>query len=85
MTGHPELPYLAIGFVAVAGATIKNDKVPDLALPAIGTIGLVVVTSASADTKVEPLVTAIGHLLLLSVVIATVNAVRTKTKKGKKK
>lgn len=85
MSGHPELPFLAIGLVAVAGATIKNDEVPDLTLPAIGTIGLVVAASASADTRYEPLVAAIGHLLLISVVIATVNAVRTKAKKGKKK
>lgn len=81
---RPEMPYLAIGAIAVAGATIKNDKVPDLTLPAIGTIGLVIVTSASAGTRVEPLVTAIGHLLLISVIIATVNVVRTKAKKGKK-
>ena len=81
---HPELPYLAIGFVAVAGATIRDNKVPDLTLPAIGTIGLVVVTSASTGTRYEPLVTAIGHLLLLSVIIATVNVVRTKAKKGNK-
>ena len=82
---RPEMPYLAIGAIAVAGATIKNDKVPGLTLPAIGTIGLVIVTSASAGTRVEPLVTAIGHLLLISVIIATVNVVRNNAKKKGKK
>lgn len=79
--GHPELPYLAIGAVAVTGATIRDGKIPDLTMPAIGVITLVIVTSASQGTHYEPLVAAIGHLLLLSVVIATVNEVRLKAKR----
>lgn len=82
---HPELPYAAVGLVAVAAGTAKTGKVPDLTVPAIGTIVLVIITSASAGTRYESLVTAIGHLLLLSVILSAVNEVRKSATKTAKK
>ena len=78
--GHPELPFLASGGIAIYAATVKNGKLPELTYPLLGTVGLVIVASVASDTKYEPLVRAIGMLLVTTTVIAAVNAVRTKAK-----
>jgi dolichol kinase len=79
----PELPFLAAGGVAIAGGAIAEKKWPDNATRSvIGTIALVIGASATANTRVAPLVHAIGLLLLLASIMAAVKTVQSK--KGKK-
>ena len=85
MSEHPELPYIAATAVAIGGATIRDGKIPDLTAPAIGAVGLILLASATAETRFAPLVRALGFLLLLSTVIAATNVVRTKAKAKAKK
>ncbi len=73
------MPYLAAGAVSIVGGAIQNkgwsnDTVRSL----IGTVVLVVVASATADTRFAPLVRAIGLLLLLTSVMAAVRAAQKK-------
>jgi len=78
---RPELPFLAAGAVAVIGGAINQKKWPDNAGPAlIGTVVLVLVASASTNTRIAPLVHAIGLLLLLASVMAAVKTVQLKRK-----
>lgn len=78
---NPELPYLAAGGVAIAGGAIAEKKWPSNGIKAlVGTVILVVVASATAESKAAPLVHAIGLLLLLTSVMAATNQIR-KTKK----
>ncbi len=82
---RPELPYLAAGAVAITGGAIKERKWPANATRAvIGTVVLTVVASASANTRIAPLVQAIGLLLLLTAVMASVTSVQNAKKKGTK-
>jgi hypothetical protein len=82
---QPELPFLAAGAVAITGGAIKERKWPARATNAvIGTVVLTVLASATANTRVAPLVRAIGLLLLLTAVMATVTSVQN-AKKGKSK
>lgn len=72
---RPELPFLAAGAVSLIGGAIEQGAWPDTALRSIlGTVALVVVTSAASGTRIAPLVRAIGLLLLLTAVIAAVKA-----------
>jgi hypothetical protein len=81
---RPELPYLAAGAVAITGGAIKERKWPANATTSvIGTVVLTVVASASANTRVAPLVQAVGLLLLLTAVMAAVTSVQNAKKKGK--
>lgn len=83
---RPELPFLAAGGIAIAGGMAREKKWPSEGAGAlIGTLILVVVASATAGTRIAPLVRAIGLLLLLAVVMATVPALRANGKlpKGK--
>lgn len=81
---RPEMPYLAAGAVAITGGAIKQHKWPANASKAvIGTVVLTVLASASANTRVAPLVQAVGLLLLLTAVMATVTSVTNAKKKGK--
>lgn len=78
---RPELPFLAAGAVSVIGGAIEKGAWPDnIARSLIGTVVLVVVASATADTRFAPLVRAIGLLLLLTAIMAAVRAAQ----KGKK-
>lgn len=80
---RPELPFLAAGTVAIIGGAIKEHKWPSNATNAvIGTVALTVVASASANSRIAPLVHAIGLLLLLTSVMAAVTAANSQ-KKGK--
>ena len=85
MAEHPELPYLAAGAVSVLGATVRDGKLPELSTAVIGTVALVVLTSATADTRIAPLVRAIGYLLLLAASMAAVNATLKKAEAKKRK
>jgi hypothetical protein len=80
---HPEMPWLAAGGFAIVGGGIKEGKwnSSHLIPSVIGTIGLVIFASATADTKAAPLVRAVGFLFLLATVSATVRAVYLKKKK----
>lgn len=80
---RPELPYFAAGAVAIVGGTVRDKGWPSEGINAIlGTLVLGVVASASAGTRIAPLVHAIGLLLLLASVLAAVNSVNSQ--KGKK-
>lgn len=78
---NPELPYLAAGAVSVTGATIRDGHLPPLGRVAIGTVALVIVASATTDTKIAPLVEAFGHLVLLVAIISATNVVIRKAQK----
>lgn len=79
---RPELPYLAAGTTSVIGGAIAAKGWPDnMVRSAIGTVVLVVAASATAGTRIAPLVHAIGLLLLLTAIMAAVKA--TQIKKGK--
>lgn len=78
---RPELPFLAAGVVAVIGGAIQQKKWPDNTGPAIiGTVVLVLAASASTNTRMAPLVHAVGLLLLLASTMAAVRATQTKRK-----
>lgn len=81
---RPELPYLAAGASTVIGGAIAEKKWPkDMVRSVIGTVVLVVVASATAGTRVAPLVHAIGLLLLMTAIMASVKRVN-ESKKGRK-
>lgn len=77
------MPYLAAGAIAVGGGAIKNHGWPANTLTAvIGTVALVILASATSDTKLAPLVRAVGLLLVLSAFIAATSAVIAAKKKA---
>lgn len=77
---NPELPFLAAGGVAIIGGAIAEKRWPSNGLKAvIGTVALVIAASATANTRIAPLVHAVGLLLLLTAVMAATNQVRNKT------
>ncbi len=76
---RPELPFLAAGITSIVGGAIEAGKWPEnVVRSVVGTVALVVVTSATSGTRIAPLVRAIGFLLLLTTVIAAVKAVNKK-------
>lgn len=76
---RPEMPFLAAGGVALAGGVAKSGGLPKNTLSAVvGTVALVIVASATADTPIAPVVRAIGLLLLLAAVMASVPAFTAK-------
>ncbi len=81
---NPELPFLGAGVVSIVGGAIAEKKWPANGLKAVvGTVALVIVASATAESRIAPLVHAIGLLLLLTAVMATVthiNSTKTKAK-----
>jgi peptidoglycan/LPS O-acetylase OafA/YrhL len=81
---RPEFPFLAAGGIALIGGAKAEGKWPDnWASVLIGTVVLVVVASATAGTKVAPLVRAIGLLLVVTTILAAVKTADT-SKKAKK-
>ena len=83
---NPEIPYLTAGAIAVIGGTAKAKHFPPPGITGavFGTIILVVLASASTGTKMEPLVRAVGMLVLLVAVLATVPKLGIKPLKVKK-
>lgn len=68
---RPEMPFLAAGAIAIVGGVRKHKGMPpELMKSAIGTVALVILASATADSPIAPLVRAIGLLLLLAAVVA---------------
>lgn len=67
----PELPFLAAGAVAIAGGAIAEHHWPTNANKAIiGTVVLVVVASATTNTRAASLVHAFGMLTLIVAFLA---------------
>lgn len=79
---RPEIPFLAAGAISVVGGTIAKGTWPaNIGSSIIGTVVLVVAASATAGTKVAPLVHAIGILLVVTSLLAAVKVANAK--KGK--
>lgn len=79
---RPEMPYLAAGAIAIGGGAIKNHGWPTNTLTSvIGTVALVIFASATAGTKVAPLVRAVGLLLVLAASMAAMNSILAARKK----
>jgi hypothetical protein len=85
MAAGPELPYLGAGALALVGGAIKQGHWPDHALTSvIATVVLVVFASATGDTKIAPVVRAIGLLFLMAALFGVVRASINKQKTKKK-
>lgn len=81
---RPEFPFLAAGTVALVGGAIAEKKWPEnWSSVLIGTVVLVLIASATNDTKIAPLVRAIGMLLVITTIMAAVKKAND-TKKVKK-
>lgn len=79
MASAPELPFLGAGALALVGGVRREGHLPHNATVSIvGTIVLVLATSATAGTKIAPLVRAIGVLLLVASVYGVVRAFQVK-------
>lgn len=79
----PEYPYLAAGTVAIIGGAIREQGWPPNVLKSvIGTIGLTIAASTTANSRFAPAVHALGLLLLLASVMAAVRAA-SEAHKGK--
>ncbi len=73
------MPFLAAGAVTLIGGAIKEKAWPKNSVRAvIGTVVLVVVASATTNTRVAPLVHAVGLLLLLTSIMSAVRAAQSK-------
>jgi hypothetical protein len=76
---RPEMPFLAAGAVALAGGVARERSFPKEGMSAvIGTVALVIIASATADTPIAPLVRALGLLFLMVAVMAAVPALTRK-------
>jgi hypothetical protein len=75
VSGGPELPYLGAGALALTAGIIRQGRWPDGALRSvIATIVLVLFASATGDTKIAPVVRAIGLLFLMAAMYGVVRA-----------
>lgn len=80
---RPEMPFLAAGAITIsAGAAKAHGWPPNGARALIGTIGLVIVASATTGSAVAPIIRAMGLLVLLVAILAAV-PVWTAARKGK--
>lgn len=80
---NAEIPFLFAGAFTIAGGVVKEKGWPKNSTKGvIGIVVLVLFASATNDTKIAPLVRAIGLLFLLTAVMATVRAVNY-NRKGK--
>lgn len=71
------MPYLAAGAVSVIGGAVKEKAFPANGVLGItATIFLVIVASMTTNTKIAPLVHAIGMLLLMGAVFATITNIQ---------
>lgn len=81
---NPEFPYLAAGAVTIVGGAMAKKAWPDNTTTVmIGTVVLVIVASATANSKLAPLVHAFGLLVLLAAVLATTSQNLKAKKKAK--
>ena len=78
-----ELPYFAAGTIAIGGGIAREHHWPSQGTEALfATIVIGVIASATNDTKIAPLVRAIGLLVLLGAVISAVPSFRKKASNG---
>lgn len=78
---RPELPYLGAGAVALIGGARTEGGFPrDGMRSIIATAILVLIASATSETRAAPLVKALGLLLLLAAIYGTVRRFQTKPK-----
>ena len=78
---RPEMPFLAAGAVALIGGVRREKHFPKSGIPAVvGVIVLVIVASATAGSRVAPLVRALGLLLLMAAVLSATKAFQNKGK-----
>lgn len=76
------MPFLAAGAIAIGGSVAVNKAFPTNGVPAVlGTIALVIVASSTAGTRVAPLVRAVGLLMVMASVMATVKTINKKKRK----
>jgi len=69
----PESPYLLAGAVTLIGGVAREKGLPDNALVStVGTVALVIVASATANTAIAPIVRAIGILVLIAALMAAI-------------
>jgi hypothetical protein len=81
---RPELPYLAAGGIALVTGVKREGKFPaDGMNAAIATTVLVTVASATANTKMAPLVHAIGLLVLMAAIFGAARIFNFKPKVAK--
>lgn len=79
---RPELPFLTAGAVSLIGGAIAEKKWPSNALKSIiGTVVLVLIASATENSRLAPLVRAVGLLLLLAAGMAAVKTVQNAKKR----
>ena len=84
MAEHPEMPILLAGAITLTGGIVREKGWPAEGLNAlIGTGILVIVASLTANTSFAPLVRAIGLLLVLVAVMATLPIIQKSA--GRKK
>jgi hypothetical protein len=78
---RPEMPYLAAGSVAIVGGIAREGRFPREGINSvIGTVVLVIIASATAGSRIAPLVRAIGFILLLGAVFGAVPAFQKRKK-----
>jgi len=69
----PELPFIGAGVVALIGGIKREGKFPEKGVIAVvGTVLLILVAAATANTRIAPAVHAIGILTLIGSVFGTV-------------
>jgi len=84
MAVNAEIPYLAAGVTAIAGGYRSQGQFPADGYKAVlATTGLVILASASNDTKLAPLVRAVGFVLFMGALYGAVKAFQTPAKKSK--
>lgn len=70
---RPEIPFLAAGAVTIVGGTYHEKHWPkNGARSIVGTVALVFLASATAGTRLAPLVHAFGLLVLLIAIMAAI-------------
>lgn len=70
---RPELPFLAAGALTIAAGAARERAWPkDGARAVLGTLGLVIVASATTGSSFAPLVRAMGLLVLVVAVLVSV-------------
>lgn len=84
---RPEMPFFIAGAIAIGGGVYREKGWPSEGTNALlATFVLAVVASMTAESRVAPLVRALGFLVLIGSVMATtryVQAAKKAEKKGK--
>jgi hypothetical protein len=65
---RPEMPFFATGAVVTVGAVRRGVSPSETTGPLIAVVALVIAASATAGTRIAPLVRAFGLLCLMAAV-----------------